>query len=142
MDNSSFAPKVIVLIALVFMVACSNTPLPTKPNTIKELQEFKEKDKFTVDDSLLYPGIGNPKMLPILTRKINEAADDFIEVAKSEKPTEEMYQKKIAIGLSRFSGIYIDTEDMDRICHYYEELMDIVGLESSNGQLNDFRYGL
>ncbi|NOU62328.1 DUF4844 domain-containing protein, partial [Marinifilum caeruleilacunae] len=32
-------------------------------------------------------------------------------------------------------------EDRERICCYFEELMDIVGLESSDGQLNDFMYG-
>ena len=35
----------------------------------------------------------------------------------------------------------LDTEDRERICHYYEELMNIVGLESSGGHLNNFMYG-
>ena len=40
------------------------------------------------------------------------------------------YQKKIEIGLKRFSDIYynLDTEDRERVCLYFEELMDIVGL--------------
>ena len=50
--------------------------------------------------------------------------------------------KKIGIGLSRFADIYLElnTEDRERVCSYFEELMDIVGLESSNGQLNKFMY--
>jgi hypothetical protein len=53
------------------------------------------------------------------------------------------YQDKIKIGLKRFGDIYInlDTEDRERVCHYFEELMDIVGLESSDGHLNNFMYG-
>jgi hypothetical protein len=49
----------------------------------------------------------------------------------------------IKTGLSRFSDVYLDldTEDRERVCVYFEELMDIVGLESSNGQLNMFMYG-
>ena len=35
----------------------------------------------------------------------------------------------------------LDTEDREKICNYIEELMDIVHLESSNGQLNKFMYG-
>ena len=35
----------------------------------------------------------------------------------------------------------LDTENRERVCSYFEELMDIVGLKSSNGQLNKFMYG-
>ena len=35
----------------------------------------------------------------------------------------------------------LDTEDRERVCSYFEELMNIVKLESSEGQLNKFMYG-
>jgi len=78
-----------------------------------------------------------------LTVKINQAANDFEEVAVSKNPTNKNYLDKIKLGLDRFSDIYIDldTEDRERVCSYFEELMDIVGLESSDGLLNDFMYG-
>ncbi|HBI02132.1 DUF4844 domain-containing protein, partial [uncultured Flavobacterium sp.] len=68
---------------------------------------------------------------------------DFKSVAESKKPTDKEYQEKIRIGLLRFKDIYLDldTEDREQVCVYFEELMDIVGLESSNGQLNKFLYG-
>lgn len=49
----------------------------------------------------------------------------------------------IKVGLSRFSDIRmeLDTEDRERLCGYFEELMDIVGLESSGGHLMMFMYG-
>ena len=108
-----------------------------------KFQEFKNKEKFIEDNTLFYPGIADPAMRPILTEKINLVADDFIEVVSSDNPTDKKYQEKIEIGLKRFSDIYInlDTEDRERVCSYFEELMDIVGLESSNGQLNEFLYG-
>lgn len=64
-------------------------------------------------------------------------------IAKSKNPNNKEYLKKINIGLLRFSNanLYLDTEDRERVCLYFEELMDIVGLESSNGQLNKFLYG-
>jgi hypothetical protein len=70
------------------------------------------------------------------------ASDDFKKIAESNHPTNQDYQNAIKKGLQRFSQIYleIDTENRERICSYFEELMDIVGLESSNGQLNDFMY--
>ena len=75
--------------------------------------------------------------------KINMAASDFKDVANSKNPTDNKYQAKIGIGLKRFSDIYLnlDTEDRERVCSYFEELMDIVGLQNSDGQLNDFMYG-
>ena len=115
----------------------------TTIHTMNKIEEFKKKEKFGADSQLFYPGIADSKMLPILTELINKSAGDFKEVALTDKPTESEYQKKIRIGLKRFSEFYndLDTEDRERICCYYEELMDIVGLESSDGQLNDFMYG-
>jgi len=104
---------------------------------------FKSKEKFVEDNVTYYPGINDPKLRPILSEKINQAANDFEKVATGEDPTDEKYQEAIKIGLTRFSDIYIeiDTEDRERICSYFEELMDIVHLESSNGLLNNFMYG-
>ena len=82
-------------------------------------------------------------MKPILTERINLAAEDFEKVAQSGNASEEDYQNAIKKGLNRFSEIYldIDTENRERVCGYFEELMDIVELESSDGQLNNFMYG-
>lgn len=108
-----------------------------------KIEEFKKKVKFVEDAKLLYPGIADPKMRPILSKKINKAADDFKQVSLSNNPTDKEYQEKIGVGLKRFLAIYLelDTEDRERVCCYFEELMDIVGLESSDGQLNKFMYG-
>ena len=43
---------------------------------------------------MFYPGIADPKIQPILTEKINQAADDFKDVATSGNPTEKKYQEK------------------------------------------------
>ncbi|HTG66698.1 MAG TPA: DUF4844 domain-containing protein, partial [Flavobacterium sp.] len=106
-----------------------------------KFEEFKRKEKFIPDEKLFYPGIGDPTQKPILTEKINLVADDFEKLAKRGNATDKDYQNAIKIGLERFTGIYIDSENQERICYYFEELMDIVGLESSDGQLNNFRYG-
>lgn len=114
----------------------------TKPKNVNvKFVEFLGKKKFVAED--YYPGIADPKMQTVLTEKINQAAADFKNVANFEKPTDKEYQENINIGLSRFADVYLelDTEDKERVCSYFEELMDIVELESSNGQLNKFMYG-
>lgn len=114
--------------------------IPT--NAINKLKEFKQKEKFMEDMSVFYPGIGNEELRPILSAHINQAADDFKVLIESGLKNEKDFQDKIELGLQRFSGIYLDldTEDRERICHYFEELMEIVGLESSDGHLNNFLY--
>jgi hypothetical protein len=127
----------------LFLIACRQGKNKTPNNTIDKFEEFRKKEKFTKDITIFYPGIANHALQLILTEKINLAADDFEIIAESGKATDKEYQDKIEIGLQRFSDVYInlDTEDRERVCHYFEELMNIVGLESSGGHLNEFMYG-
>ena len=134
-----------ILLGLTFLVftACGQGQMKTPDNAMTKFEEFKNKEKFSQDDKLFYPGIGGPKLKPILTEKINLVADDFKKLATKGNSTDKDYQNAIKIGLERFYSLYLqlDTEDRERVCGYFEELMDIVGLESSGGHLNDFMYG-
>ncbi|WP_422090631.1 DUF4844 domain-containing protein [Tenacibaculum ovolyticum] len=115
--------------------------MKTPENVNEKFAEFIAKKKFIEEN--FYPGIADEKMRPIFTKKIEQVATDFKTVSESEKPTDKKYQEKIGIGLSRFADVYLelDTEDRERVCSYFEELMNIVGLKNSAGQLNKFMYG-
>ena len=132
-----------IILTVLTLTACGQGQMKTPENAMDKFEEFKKKEKFIEDNTLFYPGIADLKMRPMLTEKINQAANDFKEIALTKKPTDKKYQEKIKKGLERFSDVYleIDTEDRERICSYFEELMDIVELESSGGQLNNFMYG-
>lgn len=134
--------KLFLITVMFSFLACGQGKMKTPINAMNQFQNFKNKEKFLPDNTIFYPGIGDEKLKPILTEKINLATDDFIKVAESKNSTDKDYQNAIKTGLNRFSEIYLklDTENRERICAYFEELMDIVGLESSNGQLNDFMY--
>lgn len=131
----------LVFVTLIFS-SCGQSQIKTPTDAMSKFEKFKNKEKFIEDMTIFYPGIGDEKLKPILTDKINLATDDFKQIAESKNVTDEDYQNAIKKALQRFSEIYleIDTENRERICHYFEELMDIVGLESSNGQLNNFMY--
>jgi hypothetical protein len=136
----------LLVFLLLFFVACGQNekPMKTSENAAEKFKAFIAKKKFDAQPyPNYYPGLADEKIQPILTEKINQIALDFKEVALSKNPTDKKYQEKIAIGLARFSEIYLETdsEDLDRICSYVEEIMNIVALESSDGQLNTFRYG-
>jgi len=132
-----------IFILFLTLSACGQNVIEMKTNVIakEKFAEFIAKKKFIEEN--YYPGISDEKMRPIFTAKINQAALDFKGVAESNNPSDKKYQESIRVGLSRFANVYLelDTEDRERVCTYFEELMDIVELESSNGQLNKFMYG-
>ena len=137
-----FKPQFYIFIILS-LVSCGQKQIKTPINSMDLIEAFKKKEKFVQDTAIFYPGISDSTLRPILTEKINLAADDFKKIAVSGKASDKVYQDKIQEGLDRFSDVYsdLDTEDRERVCHYFEELMDIVGLESSGGHLNEFMYG-
>jgi hypothetical protein len=132
----------IIIVFLTFS-ACGQKTLNMENKDIlnSKFTEFIEKKKFIEEG--LYPGIADQEMRPIFSKKINDIAVNFQKAANSDAPTIEKFQEQIKIGLLSYKEVYLDldTEDRERVCTYFEELMDIVGLRSSNGQLNDFMYG-
>jgi hypothetical protein len=138
--------KLLHIILIIFLLSsCGqifDKDMTITDKAISDLEHFKTTSKFDKDTvGMFYPGIADPALKPTLTNLINQAADDFKEVATDKEPTEKKFQEKISIGLSRFTPLGLDTEDRERVCSYFEELMDIVGLESSGGHLNDWMYG-
>lgn len=134
--------NMIIGMSLLFLPSCGQKQMKTPEDADVKFDEFIKKEKFLQDDKLFYPGIGNPSLKPILTERINLLAGDFKKLADKGITTDKEYQNAIKNGFNRFSDIYqdIDTEDRERICSYVEELMDIVGLDSSDGHLNNFMY--
>lgn len=115
----------------------------TPDNASEMFEEFKKKEKFIAQPyPNYYSGLSDENLKSMLSEKINQAADDFQKVAKSDDPTVERYHEAIDLGLAHFEDVYmsLDSEELDRIGTYIEELMDIVGLESSGGRLNKWRY--
>ncbi|WP_313376961.1 DUF4844 domain-containing protein [Chishuiella sp.] len=132
-----------ILLLLSTLISCDQQQMKTPSNFEHMFENFISKEKFKKDNTIFYPGISDEKLKPIVTDLINQSAKDFQNIAKKGNATEQEYQNAIETGLKRFSKIYLelDTEDKERICSYYEELMDIVQLESSAGHLNNFIYG-
>jgi hypothetical protein len=108
---------------------------------VNSLNKFIDKPKFDAIPGTIYTGVSDPELKKTLTLLINKAAEDFKHTA-AQNQSEEQFQNDIAAGLARFNKLYLelDTEDREQVCHYFEEMMDCVELESSNGQLNDWMY--
>lgn len=140
---NKIATEIAVLsLAIVLITACGQrSRIPF--TEMNKFEEFKSKEKFSADESLFYTGVSDPTLKKALTTYINMAADDFAHIASEKESTDKKYQTAIKQGLDRITkdNLYLDTEDRERVCTYFEELMDIVGLESSDGHLNMFMYG-
>jgi hypothetical protein len=73
---------------------------------------------------------------------MNMIADSFKTIVCSDH-SDIRLQDAIKSGLNWLdnSGELYDTEEEEEICEQIMEIMDIVGLESSGGHLNVWRYG-
>lgn len=130
-----------LLFAIALLSCTSNLTqmeIPTKAEA--ELLALQGAEKYVEDTALFYPGIADASMRPVLSAKINLAIGDFLQIVRSGNATEQAYLDSIRKGLSRFNKIDLDTEDRERTAGYFMQMMDIVGLESSDGLLNRFVY--
>jgi hypothetical protein len=112
------------------------------PNAVSLLNDFIQQDKFVGDPDGQFNGLGDPELKPLFNALINQVAADFITTVNNE-PTEAKFHNNIATGTARFDAEigYIDTEDQEMVCSYFEAIMDCVNLESSNGLLTTWLYG-
>ncbi|MCJ8210070.1 DUF4844 domain-containing protein [Mucilaginibacter sp. RS28] len=140
--NSIMKSILTLLLSVFTSVAFFQTSMKGGAEAKQKLTAFIKKPKFEGEAGTAFNGLSNPKIKSELTLIINQAAKDFLKTA-SNRPTEEQYERNIGAGLKRFDRyrLQLDSEDEDKVCHYFEELMDCVGLASSNGQLNKWRYG-
>ncbi|KQO25828.1 hypothetical protein ASF10_23635 [Flavobacterium sp. Leaf82] len=111
-----------------------------KEDLIIKLLELKSGCKFERNESLFYSGISDNALKMHLNKLLNNSIDDFIFKIKNGADKIE-FQKLIEKGVNQFNSFNLDTEERERICLYYEEIMDIIKLESSDGILNKWMYG-
>ncbi|MDN3581546.1 DUF4844 domain-containing protein [Mucilaginibacter flavus] len=117
--------------------------MKVNPNAIALLNDFIQQDKFVGDPDGLFNGLADPELKPQFNALINQVAADFLDTVNNG-PTEAKFCSDIAAGTARFDAEigYMDTEDQEMVCNYIESIMDCVNLESSNGILNNWVYGV
>lgn len=104
------------------------------------LKSFLLIPKFKEDTSIFYSGLSDNENFEKVNELINISINEFIDKIKTDASESDL-QLTIKIGLDRFNDLYLDTEDRERVCMYYQEIMDIINLESSNGIINEWLYG-
>ena len=81
-----------------------------------------------------------PEARPMLNRILVQSATDFL-VITTRKPTKEAYLGSLDAGLARIVPLVPRVEDREQVAEFYQDLLDIVGLNSSEGRLSAFVAG-
>ncbi|MDB5236539.1 MAG: hypothetical protein JWR44_3532 [Hymenobacter sp.] len=109
--------------------------LPVPPKAISQLEDLKELTKAEVAGKA--KSKAHAEVRPDLNRYLVISADEFLRVA-SAGPTKEAYLRCIEIGLARVEPLTNGPEDRKQVAEYFQDLMEIVGLDSSDGRLSAF----
>lgn len=109
---------------------------------INKLEGLLSQNKFPQTEAPEVVEMGNARLVILANFIMDECILSFQRIVK-QNGSDDQFRKAISDSIDKFdkSDVYIDTEDKEIICAYFEKLMDVVELESSGGLLNKWLYG-
>ncbi|MDO7845184.1 DUF4844 domain-containing protein [Hymenobacter sp. M29] len=75
---------------------------------------------------------------PMTSRVLAQSTSDFLALASRTNPTKEAFLQSLDAGLSRINPMMKTLEDRQQVASFYQDLLDLVGIESSEGRLTTF----
>ncbi len=105
-------------------------------DTIDKLKQFKDIKKFL--PSGMYPGAPSESIRSKCEEGINQMVSELIENL-SDNPNKSYVLAVFKKHLEKFD--LEDTEEREQAAFNCEKVMDILGIESSDGVLNTWMYG-
>jgi hypothetical protein len=136
----------IILLSLSFLLlgelsgyAQTGAPMQVPAQAVSQLEDLKELTKSTVEQKAAKKHANKlpAESRPDLNRYLVISADDFVRVTTA-KPTKEAYLECLDRGLARLAPLTATPTERKQVAEYYQELMEIVGLPSSEGRLDAF----
>lgn len=129
-------------LVLIFLLTSCDTgekqTLEITDSTVIELRNFLAQKKFIEDFSLMYPGAPDESVRASAELIINNLASRLI-MGVTDNPTKAYVLGQFKLSLNQLESY--DSEERDRALSYMEGIMDILNIESSDGLLNNWRYG-
>ncbi|GAA4051475.1 hypothetical protein GCM10022409_42840 [Hymenobacter glaciei] len=116
--------------------AQSANRLATPAKVLAQLERYKDLTKHDATASGSATR-SHSEVRPEINRLLVQSADEFAWVAAG-RPTREAYLRCIDEGLARLSPYTRTAQDRQVVAEFYLDLMNIVGLETSEGRLNGF----
>ena len=107
-------------------------------NNLECLSELAEKDNFG-PDNFIYTGVLDEELKKKLSSTFLDAINMFKGACESQV-SNEVLLSLLKEQVSRFDRDLLDTEDAENLASNFEKIMDCIGLESSDGILNNWMY--
>jgi hypothetical protein len=123
----------------LFRVRSSDQSLAPSPAAFAKLDELRNEPKYVEVFAIGYSGLRPEPARQMAEAQLNDLIDRVHDVLAAT-PTKAFVLREFAVALARFEPT--DSEDRDRLCRYLEQIMDIAGIQSSDGMINRWRYGL
>ncbi len=120
----------------VALAGHAQTPVPVPAKAVARLGQLVRKTQ----DVIVVGNSSNKlpaEVRPTLNRVLVESATEFLRQA-SNNPTREGYFKTLDAGLTRLESLAVEAGDRQQVAEYFQDVLDIVGLKSSEGRLTAF----
>lgn len=117
--------------------AQSKTAFSVPENAVDQLENVKETTKSIADPKVQSSKV-QAEVRPEINRLLVIAADDFLRITKDGRPTKAAYLRCLDRDLARIYPLMTNVQDRQQVAIFFQELMEIVGLTSSEGRLAAF----
>ncbi|WP_460552920.1 DUF4844 domain-containing protein [Hymenobacter daeguensis] len=138
---SGFAMKKLLLLGFLSCAALAGHAQATKmqvpAKASSQLADLMDLTKAEVAKTSKVKAKAHAEVRPDLNRYLVISTNDFLQVTNNN-PTKEAYLQCIDKGLARVAPLTNSVQDRQQVAEYFQELMEIVGLESSEGKLAAF----
>ena len=106
---------------------------------ISKLHALAERDNFA-PNGMLYTGVRDLTLRANLNSRFRLTITHFITAAERNAKKDE-YLALLASEIKKFERSDLDTDDAEQVGTNFEHIMDCIGLDSSEGILNNWMYG-
>ncbi|MET4075126.1 hypothetical protein ABIB44_002383 [Hymenobacter sp. UYCo722] len=124
-----------LLSCLAFLAHAQAPARPGSSLVVSRLEDFIEATKHVAEPSATLRS--QVEARPELNRLLVITAFDFVQITRVA-PGRDAYLQAMDRGLERFEPLMVTADDRYEVAEFYIDLMDIVGIDSSDERLNDF----
>ncbi len=121
-----------------FVIPTKDQKLIITESVLQSLQTLRQKSKYNEDPDTLYNGIIVKEERWLAEKQLNKLIDR-LRNGLPLNGSKNFVLREFKITMAQFEPV--DTEDRERFLSYLEEIMDIVGIESSDGLFQSWMYG-
>ena len=120
------------------LIPASDQKIDVSQHTIEKLSELRSKPKYVDMPGTIYNGM-RPESSRLLAQEQLNCLIDRLREGLPAKPSKKFALTQFAKTMAEFEAA--DTEDREQLLRYLGEIMDILGIANSDGQLSRWMYG-